>query len=142
MSGLAEPDQMRTNRPEEMFCRPSPRVGLQARYLTASGRVGFCVGIPTKRRPVSATIHAGERATDDHHHRTDHAGAMTSFRAVDVFIWGGLGVLASGLAWLRTQTDMAALAVPAPRLTPAMGGRAHSDAGPLRWINRTGAMGR
>ena len=24
MSGLAGPDQMRTNRPEEMFCRPSP----------------------------------------------------------------------------------------------------------------------
>jgi hypothetical protein len=38
---------------------------------------------------------------DDHHHRTDHAGAMTSFRAVDAFVWGGLGVLAiAAAAWL------------------------------------------
>ena len=38
---------------------------------------------------------------DDSHHRTTHAGAMTSFRAVDAFVWGGLGVLAiAAAAWL------------------------------------------
>ena len=48
---------------------------------------------------------------------------MTSFRAVDAFVWGGLGRAChcrSGLAWLRAQADMAALAGPAPDgLTPS-----------------------
>ena len=37
MSGLAGPGQMRTNRPEEMFCRPSPRVGQASPTLQRRG---------------------------------------------------------------------------------------------------------
>ena len=53
------PDQMRTNRPKRCFCRPSPRVGLQARCFNGERPGWFSVGIPTQWlvRLADATTH-------------------------------------------------------------------------------------